>query len=40
MDPGITSTSRWPFTAATMAKPMPVLPEVGPMIVPPGSSRP
>ena len=37
---GMTSTSLYPFTAATMARPMPVLPLVGSMIVPPGLSAP
>src|SRR4028119_78853 len=37
---GMTSTSLWPLTAATIARPMPVLPDVGSTIVPPGRSAP
>src|SRR6185369_17502688 len=37
---GMTRISRYPFTAATIARPMPVLPEVGSMIVPPGLRAP
>src|SRR3954447_26781091 len=32
--------TRWPFSRAAMARPVPVLPEVGSMIVPPGRRRP
>ena len=32
IESGMTSTSLYPFTAATMARPMPVLPEVGSMM--------
>src|SRR6185295_1069552 len=37
---GMTRTSLYPLTAATMARPMPVLPEVGSTITPPGLSLP
>src|SRR5438874_3323210 len=37
---GITKTQRYRRRAATIAKPTPVLPEVGSTIVPPGRSRP
>jgi hypothetical protein len=37
---GITSTSLYPFTAATIARPTPVLPDVGSIIVPPLRSLP
>ncbi len=37
---GTTKTARYPFTAAAMASPTPVLPAVGSTIVPPGPRRP
>src|SRR5262245_43963883 len=37
---GMVSTRRYPRTAATSARPMPVLPLVGSMIVPPGRKSP
>src|SRR5215831_20063287 len=36
----MTTTHRYPLTAASMASATPVLPEVGSTIVPPGLSRP
>ena len=40
IDSGMTRISRYPFTAATMASPMPVLPDVGSMITLSGFSSP
>ena len=40
IDSGITRMSRYPFTAATIARPMPVLPHVGSMITEPGPISP
>ncbi len=37
---GITMVASYPFAAATIAMPMPVLPEVGSTMVSPGSSAP
>src|SRR5438552_12023854 len=37
---GIVQTRRYPFSAAAIARPTPVLPLVGSTIVPPGFSRP
>ena len=37
---GMTRRARYPRTAATAAMPMPVLPEVGSMMVPPARSVP
>ena len=40
IDSGITSTSLYPFTAATIANPIPVFPDVGSMITLSFVSRP
>ena len=40
MSSGIVSTSRYPLRAQTIARPMPVLPEVGSTSVSPGLIRP
>lgn len=37
---GTVQITRYPRTAPTSARPTPVLPEVGSMMVPPGRSRP